>query len=57
MDNVELIKTVENLTESNRNLNGKIDELIKGNEELRKQILWLNQAINALPNELRKIKF
>jgi hypothetical protein len=57
MDNGELIKTIEDLTEANRNLTGVITELMKGNEELRKQILWLHQALNNLPNELRKIKF
>lgn len=57
MENSELIKTVEDLTESNRNLNGTIDALMKSNEELRKQILFLNQAINDLNSTIKKTNF
>lgn len=35
-------------------LKGKMTDLIKSNDELRQQVLWLNQAVNELTSAVKK---
>ncbi len=55
--NEDLLNAIQDLTESNRNLNGQLVVLEKSNEELIQKMLWLNAAINNLSDELKKARF
>ena len=44
---------VDTSTDDMQNLCGKMHELIKSNEELKNQVLYLNQGIVALKDQLK----